>query len=88
MKSYTLDMALDRAGMLFEWRFDELANGRTRITQLIVLNGENSAAYLAQVQSAFTSSLAAGMSKIAAAMERAAAGARDIVEQDTAGEPG
>jgi hypothetical protein len=71
-------MALDRAAMLFEWRFDGLADGGTRLTQHIVLSGENAAAYVAQVQSAFTSSLAAGMERIAAAMERAEASARDV----------
>jgi hypothetical protein len=73
MRLYTLEMALDRAALLFEWRFDGLVDGRTRLTQHMVLKGENAAAYVAQVQSAFTSSLAAGMNKIAAAMERAEA---------------
>ena len=73
MKSYTLEMPLDRAAMTFEWRFDGLADGGTRLTQQIVLKGENAAAYFEQVQLAFTSSLAAGMLKIAAAMERAEA---------------
>jgi hypothetical protein len=59
--------------MSFEWRFDGLADGRTRLTQRIVLTGENAAAYLAHVQPAFTSSLAAGMNKIAAAMGQAEA---------------
>jgi hypothetical protein len=71
MNSYTLEMAMDGAAMSFEWRFEGLADGGTRLTQHIVLRGENAAAYVAQVQSAFTSSLAAGMNKIAAAMERA-----------------
>lgn len=73
MKSYTLEMGLDRAAMSFEWRFDGLDDGRTRLTQHIVLKGENAAAYRAQVQEAFTSSLAAGMNRIAAAMGRAEA---------------
>ena len=73
MKSYTLEMALDRAALSFEWRFDELADGRTRLTQHIVLNGENSAAHVLQVQSAFAANLAAGMNKIAAAIEQAEA---------------
>jgi hypothetical protein len=71
MNSYTLEMAMDGAAMSFEWRFEGLADGGTRLTQHIVLRGENAAAYVAQTQSAFTSSLAAGMNKIAAAMERA-----------------
>jgi hypothetical protein len=71
MRSYTLEMPLDRAAMSFEWLFDGLADGGTRLTQRIVLRGENADAHVAQVQSIFTSSLAAGMNRIAAAMEQA-----------------
>ena len=83
--SYTLEMVLDRAAMSFEWRFDGIADGGTRLTQHIVLQGENAAAYVAQVQSAFTSSLGAGMKKIAAAMELAEASSRDVGEGGAAG---
>jgi hypothetical protein len=71
IKSYTTEMALDGATISFKWRFDALSDGRTRLTQHIALKGENAAAYVASVQSAFTSNLEAGMKKIAAAMERA-----------------
>jgi hypothetical protein len=71
--------------MSFEWRFDGIADGGTRLTQHIVLQGENAAAYVAQVQSAFTSSLGAGMKKIAAAMELAEASSRDVGERGAAG---
>ena len=74
MTSYTTEMALDGAAMSFQWRFDGLPGGRTRLTQHIVIEGENAAAYVAQVQTAFTSTLAAGMNRIAAAIERAEAG--------------
>lgn len=84
-RSYTLEMVLDRAAMSFEWRFDGIADGGTRLTQHIVLQGENAAAYVAQVQSAFTSSLGAGMKKIAAAMELAEASSRDVGEGGAAG---
>ncbi|MBI3693398.1 MAG: SRPBCC family protein [Acidobacteria bacterium] len=70
MQSYTIEASLDRAAMAFEWRFEGLADGRTRLTQRIVLEGENAAAYLEQVQAGFTSSLPAGMNKIAATMAR------------------
>jgi len=78
MKSYTIEMALDGAAISFEWRFDGLADGGTQLTQQIVLNGENAGAYVAQVQLAFTPNLAAGMNKIAAAMEWAEATAGDL----------
>ncbi len=51
MQAYTLEMGLDRAAISFEWQFDGLADGGTRLTQHIVLKGENTAAYVAQVQS-------------------------------------
>jgi hypothetical protein len=73
MEAYTLEMALDRAVISFEWRFNGLTDGRTRLTQHIVLKGKNAAVYVAQMQSAFALSLAAGMNKIAAAMEHAEA---------------
>jgi len=71
MKSYTIEPALDRAAMCFEWRFEGPAGGRTRLTQCTLLKGENAAACLEQVQAGFTSSLLAGINKIAAAMARA-----------------
>ncbi len=73
MQSYTIEMQLDRAALSFEWRFEAIGDRRTRLTQRIVLRGENAVAYIEQVQSAFTSNLAAGMNKIAAAMARAEA---------------
>lgn len=79
MESYVLEMILDRAILLFEWRFEGRSDGRTRLTQRIALSGENAAAYTAQVQSAFTSTLAEGMHRIAAALERAEASTRTIL---------
>jgi len=84
MKMYTLEMTLDRAAMSFEWRFDRLTDRQTRLTQHIVLKGENAAAYVMQVQSAFISSLSAGMNRIAAAMERAEASATESQNHDSA----
>jgi hypothetical protein len=73
LESYVLETALDRAVMTFEWRFDRLASG-TRLTQRIVLKGENAAAYVSQAAAAFGSNLAAGMTKIVSAIEQAEAG--------------
>ncbi len=84
MKSFILETLLDRAAMSFEWRFEALADGRTRLTQHIVLLGENAAAYVAQVRGAFTSSLPAGMNKIAAAMGRAEANASHVRQEGAA----
>jgi hypothetical protein len=71
IESYRIEFSLDRAIISFTWRFQGLPDGRTRLTQCITLEGENAAAYLADVQQAFTSSLAAGMKKIATTMNQA-----------------
>lgn len=72
LKSYVLKMELDRADILFEWRFQSVVGG-TRLTLHIVLKGQNAAAYVSQVQAAFSSTLAAGMDKMVSAMEHVAA---------------
>ncbi len=72
-QSFMVDVALDKAVLSFEWRFDAVSDRRTRITRRIVLAGDKAAAYEAQVRAGFESNLAAGMARIAAAMEAAAA---------------
>jgi hypothetical protein len=69
--SFVLDMELDRAVLTFEWHFDELPAQRTRMTQRIVLAGENAAAYADQIKAGFSPSLAEGMRRIAANMAAA-----------------
>ena len=80
LESYVLESQMDGAVIAFEWRFDEIAGG-TRLTQHIVLKGENAAGYVPQVAPAFSSNLATGMTRIVAAIEqaevRAAAAPRD-----------
>jgi hypothetical protein len=68
---FTIEMPLDRAVLSFEWRFDAVSDCRTRITQRIVLLGDNATAYATQVSSQFGLTLAAGMKRIADAMESA-----------------
>ena len=70
-ESYTVEFPLDGATMSFEWKFEGVADGGTRLTQRVMLAGKNAAAYLEQVRPAFTASLAPGMEKIAAAIGRA-----------------
>jgi len=72
--SYILGMAFDRADMSVEWRFEARPDGNARLTQHIILSGENGPAYVEQVRPVFTSTLAPGMTRIAAAMERASSG--------------
>jgi hypothetical protein len=71
-RSFVIEMALDRATLSFEWRFDAVSDRRTRLSQRIVLAGDNAAAYAPQVRAAFGSNLPDGMSRIAAAMAAAA----------------
>jgi hypothetical protein len=75
LKSYVLETELQGAAMSFEWRFDGIAGG-TRLTQRIVLKGENAAPYVEEVEVAFGLNLAVGMNKIVSAIERAEASGR------------
>jgi Polyketide cyclase / dehydrase and lipid transport len=70
--SFVIDMPLDRAVLSFQWLFDAVSDRRTRITQRVVLSGDNAAAYANHVQVSFGATLAAGMKRIADAMARAA----------------
>jgi hypothetical protein len=65
-------MPLDRAAVLFEWRFDAAGHDRTRITQRIGVAGENAAAYADHVRSGFSATLVDGMARLAGAIEDAA----------------
>jgi hypothetical protein len=67
----TIETQLDGAALSFAWRFEGLTDGRTRLTQRVLLKGEKADVYLSQVKSTFMASLAAGMNKLAAAMANA-----------------
>jgi hypothetical protein len=67
----TIEMQLDGASLSFNWRFEGLSDGRTRLTQRIVLMGEKAEAYYSQVKAAFTANLPDGMNKMATAMANA-----------------
>jgi|SRR4051794_40250619 len=69
--SFIIEMLLDRAVLSFEWVFDAVSTHRTRITQRIVLSGDNAVAYADQVRVGFGSTLPDGMKRIAAALVRA-----------------
>jgi len=66
--SATIVLELRAATLSFDWRFQELSAGRTRITQRVSLRGENANEYLSQVRTSFTSNLQAGLNKMAAAI--------------------
>jgi len=63
-----IEMSLDRAILTFEWIFEPMAQHRTRITQRIILSGDNATAYADQVRAGFGSTLDEGMRRIADAL--------------------
>jgi hypothetical protein len=68
-RSFAMEMPLDSAAVLsFEWRFDAVSERRTRMTQRIVLTGDNAPAYEAAIRARFESTLADGMKRIAEVM--------------------
>jgi len=75
-EGFVLEMQLDNALLTFEWRFEALSERDTRMTQRIVLSGDNAAAYAEQVEAGFRMGLAEGMKRIAT--EMAAAESRSI----------
>jgi hypothetical protein len=69
--SFIIDMPLDRAVLSFEWEFEALSDHRTRITQRILLSGDNATEFANRVRAAFGSTLDDGMKRIADTLERA-----------------
>jgi hypothetical protein len=72
-RSFTIEMPLDRATLFFEWRFDAVSDRRTKLSQHLVLSGDNAAAHAAQVQALFGPTLLDGMNRIATDMAMAEA---------------
>ena len=72
----TIEIRLDGATLSFEWRFEEVAAERTRLTRRIVLRGHKAEAYVQQVKLGFAVNLADAMNKMAAAMAIAYASGR------------
>ena len=70
-KSFVIVMELEQAVLSFEWLFAAVSEHRTRITQLIVLSGDNAAACVDQFRAGFGSTLRDGMNRIAEAMVNA-----------------
>jgi hypothetical protein len=67
-RSFATEMALDRAMLRFEWLLGAGTRGTTKLTQRIILWGDNAAAYRDQVETGFGSTLADGMKRIAEEM--------------------
>ena len=69
--AFNIEAPLDGAMITFQWLFDPVSTHRTRITQRIVLSGDNAMSYMKQVQAGFGSNLSNGMKRIAEAMAEA-----------------
>ena len=65
-----IEMQLPDAILSFYWKFEKLAENRTRITQRLVLSGANAMSFVAQA-STMEASVPDGMKKVVAAIERA-----------------
>ena len=71
----TIEIPAEGAAMVFEWRFAGTLEGRTRITQRVMLRGEKAEAYL-EFAKIFEANLPGGMKRMAAAIADAAAKAK------------
>ncbi len=67
-RSFAIEMLLDQATLRFEWHLDAISERRTKLTHRVILAGNNTAAYLKQVEAGFGANLAAGLEKIAQSM--------------------
>jgi hypothetical protein len=67
-ESFVTEMRLDRATLAFEWYFERVSEDRTKLTQRIVLLGDNAGAYTKDVEAGFGPNLPDGMRRIAAEM--------------------
>ena len=67
----TIEIELDRATASFTFSFKAVSATRTKLTQRIVLEGENAAAYVEHMEAGF-GTLPEGMKRLAAAMTTSA----------------
>ena len=65
-RSFIIEMPLDRAVLSFEWSFEGVSPGRTRITQRTILSGDNGTAYAPQVRDSFGLTLVVGKAEVTA----------------------
>ena len=64
-----IDMQLPDAVLSFHWKFEDLSEDRTRITQLLVLSGQDAGAFVSQA-GVLEKTVPEGMQKLVAAIER------------------
>jgi hypothetical protein len=69
----TYEMELPGAVVLFAWKYEELSDGRTRLTQHIVLDGPGAEAFVPFMEEHFVGNVPKGMEKLAEEVARYAA---------------
>ena len=74
---FVIEVSLEGAKLAFEWRFDAIGEDKTKLTQRIILSGNNAQAYASQVEAGFGPNLADGMRRLAMLMEAAAKNAQN-----------
>ena len=70
----TYEMELAGAVVRFAWTYEELGDGRTRLTQHIVLEGAVAEAYVPFMEGHFVGNIPKGMERLADEIAREAAG--------------
>jgi hypothetical protein len=71
-ESAVIEIPMPEAAARFVWKFEELAEERTRLTQQITLSGEQVDMYVAQMGEGFEQGVRQGMEKLSKEMERPA----------------
>jgi hypothetical protein len=70
----TYEMELVGAVVRFAWTYEELSDGRTRLTQHIMLEGPGAEAYVPFMEEHFVGNIPKGMERLAKEVGRSAAG--------------
>jgi hypothetical protein len=70
----TYEMELSGAVVRFAWKYDELSDSRTRLSQRIVLEGPGAEAYVPMMEAAFAPNVGKGMERLAEEIASYAAG--------------
>ena len=70
----TYEMELSGAVVRFAWTYEELSDGRTRLTQHIVLEGPGAETYVPFMEEQFVGNIPQGMENLAEEVARFAAG--------------
>jgi len=71
-ESAVIEMPLAGAVVSFAWSFESTGENRTRLTQVITLDGEKADDYLPMVGQGFEDGVRQGMARLAVEMEKAA----------------